>query len=292
MRLVAEEQWGVISRLQLRELGFSAGAIRMLLARGVLLPIFPGVYCLGHRRLTMVGRLHAARLAAGPGAFVSHRSAAAHRGLCAHPGTVELTVARGHTPEARSWLRVHRTRLPIDREDARMHNGLPTATVPRIIMDLARTVRPGELQRLIRESIRTGQFDLATLEHMLRAHPRRPGAGIARAALERYLPGSEGRKSWLETQFQQHVLDDPRLLAPLYNRQLLGFEIDVLWPEQRIALELDGRPYHTAVEDFDRDRGKDRALTRSGWRPVRVSDLEWEHDRPSVLDDLYALLGT
>jgi beta-N-acetylglucosaminidase len=46
------------------------------------------------------------------------------------------------------------------------------------------------------------------------------------------------------------------------------------------------------VEDFDRDRAKDRTLTRHRWRPVRASDLEWEYDRAGVLDDLYALLGT
>ena len=173
-----------------------------------------------------------------------------------------------------------------------MHDGLLTATVPRIIVDLARTERPGEIQRLIRESIRTGQFDLAALRHALDAHPRRPGAGLARAALGRYLAGSEDRKSWLETQFQRHVLGDPRLPEPLYNQTLLGYEIDVMWVPQRVTLELDGRPYHVAVEDFDRDRGKDRSLTRHGWRPIRVSDFEWEHGRASVLDDIYALLGT
>jgi len=173
-----------------------------------------------------------------------------------------------------------------------MHNGLLTATVPRIIVDLARTERPGEIQRLIRQSIRTGQFDFAALRHAIDAHPHRPGVGLARAALNRYLPGSEDRKSWLETQFQQHALGDPRLLEPLYNQRLLGYEIDVVWIDRRVTLELDGRPYHVAVEDFDRDRAKDRTLTRHGWRPVRVSDIEWEHARASVLDDIYALLGT
>jgi very-short-patch-repair endonuclease len=72
---------------------------------------------------------------------------------------------------------------------------------------------------------------------------------------------------------------------------LLGYEIDVMWAAQRVTLELDGRPYHVAIEDFDRDRGKDRLLTRHGWRPIRVSDFEWEHDRATVLDDIYALLG-
>jgi hypothetical protein len=172
-----------------------------------------------------------------------------------------------------------------------MRDGLLTATIPRIIIDLSRSERPGEIQRLIRESIRTGQFDLAALRQALDAHPRRPGAGLARAALRRYVPGSEDRKSWLETQFQRHAQADPRLPPPLYNERMLGYEIDVMWPDQRVTLELDGRPYHVAVEDFDRDRGKDRALTRHGWRPIRVSDFEWEHDRAAVLDDLYAVLG-
>jgi very-short-patch-repair endonuclease len=65
----------------------------------------------------------------------------------------------------------------------------------------------------------------------------------------------------------------------------------VTWVGQRVTLELDGRPYHVALDDFDRDRAKDRALTRHRWRPIRVSDLEWEHDRARVLEDLYAVLA-
>jgi very-short-patch-repair endonuclease len=291
MRALAESQWGAISMAQLFGLGFTAGEIRTMIRRGLLVRVFPGVYCLGHTRLTMLGRLHAARLAAGPGAFLSHRTAAAHRGLRLHPATIDLTLPRGHTPTSPPGLRIHRTRDSIDRTQATPRDGLLTATVPRIIIDLARTERPGEVQRLIRESIRTGQFDLAALTAALDAHPRRPGVGLARAALRRYLPGSEDRRSWLETQFQRHAVRDPRLPEPLYNQMLLGYEIDVMWTPQRVTLELDGRPYHVAVEDFDRDRAKDRALTRNGWRPIRVSDFEWEHDRATVLDDIYALLG-
>ena len=292
MRALAERQWGVVSRAQLLELGIGRQEILGMRRRGQLLDVFRGVYALGHQRLTILGRLHAARLAAGPGAFLSHRSAAAHRGLRRHPATVELTVPSGHTPPSRSpGLRVHRTAIPTDHTQARRHDGLLVATVPRIVVDLARTERPGEIQRLIRESIRTGQFDLSGLQAAVDGHPHRPGTALARAALGRYLPGSEDRRSWLETQFQCHQRGDPRLPAPRYNQHLHGHEIDVLWPAQRVALELDGRPYHVAVEDFDRDRGRDRTLTRHGWRPVRVSDFEWEHDRARVLEDLYALLG-
>lgn len=292
MRALAESQSGVISHVQLVALGFTHNEISGMLKRGHLIALWPGVYAVGHCRLTMRGRLQAGLLAAVSGAFLSHRTAAASRGLSAFPPVIELTVPADHTPARRRGLRQHRTTIPTDSTQARLHDGLLTATVPRIIIDLAQTERPAEIQRLIRESIRTGQFDVAALQHAIDAHPRRPGTGLARAALRRYLPGSEDRRSWLETQFQRHALGDPRLLEPLYNQPLLGFEIDVLWIEQRVALELDGRPYHLAVDDFDRDRAKDRVLTRHGWRPVRVSDFEWEHGRASVLDDLYALLGT
>ena len=169
MRVLVERQWGVISRTQLLELGFSAETIFGMRRRGQLLGLSRGVYAVGHRRLTMRGRLHAAQLAAGRKAFLSHHSAAAHRGLCRHPAAVELTIPSGHTPSVGPGLRIHRTTIPIDGIQARPHDGLLTATVPRIITDLARTERPGEIQRLIRESIRTGQFDR-------RAHPgdRRP----------------------------------------------------------------------------------------------------------------------
>ncbi len=291
MRAVAERQWGVISFAQLLDAGVTVDEIRGMVRRGQLLRLYHGVYALGHARLTMRGRLYAALLAAGPGAFLSHRTAAAHRRLCRHPTRIEVTVPTGRTPPAPPGLRVHRTTIPTDRTQARLDDGLLVATVPRIIIDLARTERPGEIQRLIRESIRTGQFDLASLNDAIGAHPRRPGTGLARAALRRYVPGSEDRRSWLETQFQNHERSDPQLPTPLYNQHLLGYEIDVMWSEQRVTLELDGRPYHIAVEDFDRDRTKDRTLIRHGWRPVRVSDLEWEFDRTQVIHDLYAIIG-
>jgi hypothetical protein len=291
MRRLAERQWGVVSRAQLIELGFSRDEILQMRRRERLLDLFRGVYAVGHRRLTMRGRLHAAQLATGPGAFLSHRTAAAHRGLCRHPVSIVLTIPSDHSPGATRGLHVHRTTIPVDRSQARLDDGLLVASVPRIIVDLASTERAGEIQRLIRESIRTGQFDLSALTAAIDAHPRRPGTGLARAALRRYLPGTEDRRSWLETNFQAHERADHRLPTPLYNERRLGYEIDVLWEGPRVALELDGRPYHVAVEDFDRDRARDRTLQRHGWRPVRVSDLEWEHDRAHVLDDLYAVLG-
>jgi len=204
MRTTAERQSGVISYDQLISIGLTRADIALMVRRGHLIRISRGVYAVGHARLTTHGRLWAAQLVAGPEAFISHRTAAAWRGLRAFPSVIELTYPVGHTPPRQTGLRLHRTTIETDRTQATPRDGLLTATVPRIIIDLARTERPGEIQRLIRESIRTGQFDLAALNAALESHPRRPGVGLARAALRRYLPGSEDRKSWLETQFQGH----------------------------------------------------------------------------------------
>src|SRR6266576_5380139 len=74
---LAERQYGVISRDQLRACGVGEGAIAHAIKRGRLHRVFRGVYALGHRRIGERGRLMAALLACGPRTVVSHRSAAA-----------------------------------------------------------------------------------------------------------------------------------------------------------------------------------------------------------------------
>jgi hypothetical protein len=57
-----------------------------------------------------------------------------------------------------------------------------------------------------------------------------------------------------------------------------------------VALELDGRDYHTAVQEMERDRLKDTKLQIMGIKPMRVTDVRWDLDRAGVHRDLLALL--
>jgi hypothetical protein len=63
------------------EIGLGAAAIDHRVKRGALHVIHHGVYAVGHRVLSREGRWLAAVLAAGPGAVLSHRSAAAMWGI-------------------------------------------------------------------------------------------------------------------------------------------------------------------------------------------------------------------
>jgi very-short-patch-repair endonuclease len=76
----------------------------------------------------------------------------------------------------------------------------------------------------------------------------------------------------------------------LRNVHIDGWEIDGWWPEQRVVLELDGRAYHTAVQDMERDRLKDTKLQILGIKPMRVTGDRWDLDRAGVRSDLLALL--
>jgi very-short-patch-repair endonuclease len=78
---LARRQHGVVSREQLRELGVQPRALSHRLAAGRLHQVHVGVYAVGHPVLGRSGRWMAAVLACGPGAALSHASAAALWGL-------------------------------------------------------------------------------------------------------------------------------------------------------------------------------------------------------------------
>jgi predicted transcriptional regulator of viral defense system len=74
---VAAQQYGVVSRAQLRAIGLSDTAIGKRASAGRLHRVHHGVYAVGHRALPAGGAWMAATLACGPGAVLSHTSAAA-----------------------------------------------------------------------------------------------------------------------------------------------------------------------------------------------------------------------
>ena len=82
-------------------LGVGNRAIGDRVARRLLIPLHRGVYAVGHRRLTIEGRWLAAVLAAGPGAVLSHRDAAALHGMRRPPESRKASVS---TPSARAAL--------------------------------------------------------------------------------------------------------------------------------------------------------------------------------------------
>src|ERR1700744_5627656 len=93
--------------------GLSEITIDRWIRSGRLHRLHPGVYALGHDAITRRGRWMAAVLASGPGAVLSHQSAAALWGIWGSgAGETHVTVPR-KTRSGRS-IRRHFSMLPED----------------------------------------------------------------------------------------------------------------------------------------------------------------------------------
>ena len=113
---VAGRQWGVVSRAQLEAIGLSARGIEEMLRTRRLIRLYRGVYAYGHDRLRREGYWLAAVSACGPGAVLSHGSAAGLWELRAGGvNVIDVTVPSRAGRITRGGIRIHRSgRLTAD----------------------------------------------------------------------------------------------------------------------------------------------------------------------------------
>ena len=278
-----------MSREQLRDLGYNRRQIALREKNGELHELYHNVWAVGHRNVSPLGHLIAAVLSCGPNAFLSHRTAAAVHGLRKiDVRAIEVTVVGTSTP-VRPGLILHRTDRKPAKGEVRERGLLRFSSVPRMFVEVAKTETDAELDRLVTLAARKRLLDPDAMEAALERHGRRPGVGRLKRALRRYRPRPDGTSN-LEREFAAWLKTQPDIPEPVRNVHIDRWEIDCWWPEQKVALELDGRPYHMAVKDMEKDRLKDTKLQRIGIRPMRVTDARFEHDRRGVFDDLWALL--
>src|SRR5436305_5864502 len=159
VRKHAECQAGRVSYAQLRALGMGRGAIEAAIERGQLLPVLPRVYALGHRSPTREGDLWAAVLYAGPGAVLSHATAAHWRGLIDYP-PVLIEVSTSRDIDSLPGIRVY-GRRPVERW---LHNGIPTTSLAQTVVDLAAVAHFKLVRKAFAQLDYRHQLDIAALE--------------------------------------------------------------------------------------------------------------------------------
>jgi very-short-patch-repair endonuclease len=283
---LAERQHGVVARWQLLAV-VGPDWVDHKLRSGRLIPLYRGIYALGHRQATREMKWMAAVLAGGPGAVLSHRAAGAHWGLCGAGGTIDVTVADRRRPKA--GIRFHRTTLPAD--EITVHDGIPITTVPRTIFDLAAITDQRQVERAINEAEINRLWDELSLHDLLHRYPRRPGARNARAALRKRNEGATHTKSDLEELFLAFA-EKWGLPRPETNVYVEGLEVDCVWREQRVVIEVDSWEFHRTRAAFERDREKSRILQAAGWRCVAVTHRQLEDAAGELARDVRRLLAT
>lgn len=274
MAQLARGRHGVVTRQQLLAMGFGSNAVAGRSRRGVLRPIYPGVYAFGGAALTANGRRMAAVLACGHRAVISHRSAARLWGIFPYePSTIDVSrPTRGRTKHR--GIALHEARLLADEVDE--VDGIPTTSIFRTVFDLAAISSKREVERAFHETEVRRLTDRVSLPQLLARHPGRRGATTIREIL-----ASKEPAGITENEFEElfvAFLDANGLPRPRFNATLFVrgryLRPDCMWPEQRLIAELDGRAVHGTDSAFENDRRRDRGLVAEDWRSMRITWLQ------------------
>ena len=262
---IAAGQRGLVTSAQLATLGFTKARRESWIRSGRLHRVFRGVYVFGRPMLSQHGRWLAAVLACGPGACLSHLSAALLWGLVVAEGQcIDVTAPRSRT--SRPGIDVHR---PLRPPAIVEHLGIPVTTIARTVEDLSRTFAPGPLRRLVGEAELRPEFDPDALPPRLWSLVADPVDGAP--------------PNRLESRFLR-ICEEAGLPRPLVNQDWGDWNIDFLWPRHRVAVETDGRAVHARRTQFSRDRRKDRDLQLAGYLALRFTHHEVMR-RPTVVTD-------
>jgi very-short-patch-repair endonuclease len=283
--VLARRQHGVIATRQLVELGLSQQAVSHRVAAGRLHRVHHGVYAVGHTVLGIRGHWMAAVLACGPGAALSHASAAALWDLRRSDALiVDVTVRR--TGRKRPGIRIHRPRRPAE---TTIRDGIPVTTPARTILDMAATLSPSRFENLLDRAEIRELTDYPALDAIARAHPGHRGARKLQKTLRSYYAGDELARSDLELLFKD-LCRACGLPIPRVNQPVAGREVDFIFAEQRLIVEIDSWRYHKTRRAFEDDRARDVLTTAAGYRTLRFTDRQLTRQPHQVAEAIAAVI--
>jgi very-short-patch-repair endonuclease len=234
--------------------------------------VHQGVYAVGHTLLSRNGHLMAAVLACGPGAVLSHRSAAfLHGVLDDSRGRVDVIAPnrRGRAPKG---IAAHRdgTLIPTDRV---VIDGIPCTSLARTLLDIAATQSPSTLAFAVNQAEVEEVFDLAEVVELLKRSKGRRGVARLRLAIELHDPQEQEARRELEKKLLR--LFKRNGFRPEVNGHLVveGISMmpDFMWRNERLIVEADSRRVHATATAFEKDRLRDQRLAAAGWTVIRVT---------------------
>ena len=263
---LARKQHGYVTRCQLLDLGLGRRAIQYRVVIGSLIPVYAGVYAVGHIPLGQEPRAHAAVLACGDGAVLSHQSAAAlWRYVKDWPTRIEVTARIDHR---RKGIKTHRTK-ELTRRDVTRQLGVPVTSPARTVFDMApRYKTDAALRRFVNDARLTHTFHLDDLAELLARHPRHPST-------KRLMPFVEAPTGMTRSELEDTFVDFARrygLPQPTINKRRGRREPDFLFSDERVIVEIDSWQFHGDRGSFESDRDRDADHLAEGILTVRITE--------------------
>lgn len=286
IHMLAVRHKGVVTR----EHAFAEGVPRHVLDRrvasGVLIVMHDGIYRHAAVPFTQDLRDLAAVLACGPGAVLSHQSAAARQ---RYPNVrrARPVVTSPHRDLPRiDWITRHRSRrLPA--VEVTVRDGIPITTKGRTALDFCAVTPLWVAQEVIVEAVIT---KVVRPDELFAVLDRSGGQGcpgtVALRTIATGLDDLEDLESMLELVVAQ-ALDRarvPRFVRqhPLVCADGRRVRLDFALPDLRIAVEANGRRWHDTPARKKRTRERRASIVDTGWDVV---DFGWaDGERPGHIE--------
>jgi uncharacterized protein DUF559 len=285
IRGLAERQHGVVARWQLLDLDIAPTTLRSRCENGALVPLFQGVFALGHLRLSQEGRWMAAALACGRGAVLSHFSAGQLWGLCGSYGPIEvLRQSGGFRPEGHRGVRLHQTRR-LEPYEVTMERGIPVAAMERVLLDLAGRTDAKRLERIVIQAYKSGRLNWRRLGRITTRRRGCRGVGKLRRVVLEVEPEALETKSVSEIDFLS-LCRQASLPTPAVNVLVEGHLVDFLWSSRKVIVETDSWNHHGDKPTFEKDRQTDVDLISAGYDVHRATYKMLERNPDPFLNNV------
>ena len=288
---IAEQQLGLVARRQLLARAIPGPTIDDAVAQSRLCPVLRGVYRLPGVPETFELRMRARALAAGDGALFSHRTAAWLWDLLTDPpDRHELSVPHPGRPR-RLPLTVHRS-ADLHLATPGVVRGIPVTGVGRTILDCAGDPAL-DLELLVDAARRHHGISRTLLPDTVVRHARRGRTGVER--LRSLVLDSEIPHSDFERLVARWLTDEGIDGWELHHRIVVPHrgpvELDVAWPAEKVALELEGCDHRLRSKVHDDDTERQNWISLAGFTVLRTTYKRWIRHTLGVLHEVQTALA-
>ncbi|KAA0109245.1 type IV toxin-antitoxin system AbiEi family antitoxin domain-containing protein [Mycolicibacterium sp. P1-5] len=274
---------GVITLAQAQRAGLSEFAVRRRVRSGQWRRCALAVYFADDRPFTPAARIRAAVWSRGPRATASSLAAAWWLGLMTTaPDIIDITVPRNSHGRAARGTRLRRRDLAD--VDVIEHRSLSVTAPALTVLEAAVCGGGGPA---IMDTALQRHVALAGLEQ---AHARNRGRRGAAASRRLLAAAAGGARSEAE-RLMIRLLEQAEITGWKANFTVGGYVIDIAFPHQRVAIEIDGWASHSDQAAFQNDRVRQNRLALQGWQVLRFTWLDLTQHPERVLAEVCAALS-
>ena len=279
---IAAQQLGLLLHAQALNIGYSPRQIRTRLASGAWRLIRKGVYVIGGAPPSWEQTLLAITLPFDD-CWISHGTAARVWALRFAPQTGTIEVLRPFGKHRRIvGVSEHRSRLIVPADLGRQHR-IPVTGIGRTIVEISGRLDAERTGKVIDDAMRRHP---SALEDVRACFARLVGGGRRRLqsvteALRCRIPGYDPGESDLELSTLRTIIGAGLPIPVQQHRLVLNGKrarIDLAYPEEMVAIELQSWEHHGGNEAFHEDKARIGDLVADGWRAFEITSRHHPED--------------